>query len=333
MRRLKGQTVSTICFLLLAGLFLYACTLLVGSVMRQELLRAPSVTIAPNPATSPMQQRPGTPAPTETLKDAVAIFVPNDGEQSPLPNETPDPMASATIPTPTPTPTPAAATPAPTLLPLRDPPAFAAHRADFVLVAFDKETHADWVAVVSVRDQVISVLSVPRNTLSASGTPLRNATKVNYAMDLLRTIWPVEYPYYVELQLEGLPQCVDQFGGVLLNGKQQTGVDVEAYLNNSPSDELLRITRQQEVMQAYLSQLQQTGWLKLLASKFSLEKYLDSNLSTAKLLELYTHFKDMDVNQIRFATLPVDSVTENGSRYYTPDVVLVNRMLQEQTGD
>ena len=321
---------ATVCFLVLAGLFVYACVMLVGSVLRQELTKNQNLLPAPpaEAATGPTSS--ATPEPTEPLSDVSAILVP------PEPGEDGDggDMAEEKAAQPTPTREPeATAVPKPTLLPLQSAAPVANGHAEFVLVGFDARERADWYAIVSMQESGCTVLSVPRNTLSASETPLKQAASVNHAMRLLRTVWPVSYQYYVDLKLSGLPLCVDQCGGITIDGKAYTGEQVQAYLEESDADELLRIERQQAVMRGYLKQLQQTSWLKLLTFKFSLQKLIESNLSTTQLLALYTHFKQVDVDAITFCTLPVDSVNVNGNRYYSADVALVNRMLEARGTD
>ncbi len=325
--RLRGQTAATVCFLLLAGLFVYACIMLVGSVLRQELTKNQNLLPDP-PAEVATQPTPlATPEPADPLSDVSSILVPQEpGEDGG--------MAKGADAQPTPSREPeVTATPEPTLLPLQNAAPVSNGYADFVLVGFDAHERADWFAIVSMQESGCMVLSVPRNTLSASGTPLMQAASANHALRLLRTVWPVSYQYYVDLKLSGVPLCVDQCGGVTIDDKAYTGEQAQAYLEESDADELLRIERQQALMRAYLKQLQQTSWLKLLTFRFTLQKLVDSNFTTTQLLALYTHFKQIDVDAITFCTLPVDSINVNGKRHYTADVALVNRMLEERGAD
>lgn len=324
--RPKGQTVATVCFLLLSALFLFACTQLVGNMLRQELLQSPAAQASTPPP--PAMPPPNTPAPEEPVTDVSAILLPQsmmedagNGEQNGA--ETPAPATALAV-TPTPAPTPA-----PTLHPLISAPPLSKQSASFVLIGFDKRERADWLALIDMQDGGVTVLSVPRNTLSASETPLSRATSKSHALRLLRTVWPVNYLYYVELRLSGIPLFVDQCGGVTLDGAERTGEQAVAWLSQGGGDEILRIARQQTFLRACLAELQQLGWLKLMTFKLTLQGFADSNLSTAQLLELYTQFKQIDIDTIRFSTLPVDSVTIEGERCYLPDAARINRMLED----
>ena len=320
---LFGQTPATVCFLLLAAVFVYACVLLVGSVLRTELSAAPNARPEADASTPAASAASAAPTPAEPAADVAAIITPAPIDEG----VSPSPGRAESTPAPQPT---AAPTPRPTLLPLRSALPFTGEQAEFLLLGFDAEARVDWIVAVTMQGRACTVMSVPRNTLSSAGTPLMRAASGNHAMRMLRSIWPVGYSYDVGLQLTDLPICVDQCGGITIEGRNYTGEQALAWLNEGAEEELLRIGRQQTLMRAYLEKLQQTSWLKLLTFKLALQDRVESNLSTGQLLALYTHFKQIDVDQITFCTLPVDSVVEAEERCYQPDAALINRMLEER---
>ncbi|MEG1525506.1 MAG: hypothetical protein RRZ24_05085 [Clostridia bacterium] len=316
-RHTKYSTVATISFLALSALLVYACIRLVGNVLNQELSRYAK------PESQALLEQTATPilatATPEDVRSASAIYAPDTVTPPLLPEETP-----AVTPQPTPS-----LTPAPTLRPLAEPSTFKAGNLDFCVIGFDTGNRADWITLVRVRGNDCTVLSVPRNTLSKDETPLYTATTPRAGLQLLTSVFPVRYRYFVQLDIPGITACVDAFDGIMLNGAIRTGAEVASYLQ-SGSDELLRIERQQEVMRAYLSVLKSAGWLKLLQNKRTLQKTMDSNFNAAHLLELYAFLKQMNPDQITFLTLPVDSTVVREQRYYVGDAVRINQIVEKQ---
>lgn len=320
-KRLTGPTAATVGFLIVAGLFLYACVSMLAGILRREIVRAKPDAPTPSPSASAAIWH----ASAEPVLDVAAILVPDEpahdattplaGDTTPHPSE---------LPVDTPVPTPAQ-----TPLPQRTARPLQANQAEFALLGYDATGRADWIVLVEMQGGVCRVLSVPRNTLSAKQTTLSQLASTSRVLEQLCDIWPVRQKYSIDLQLSGLSHCIDLLGGITLDAKPYTGEQAVAWLKSAGSDELLRIARQQQVMRACLAQLHATSSFKLIAAKFSLEKYLTTNLSTTQLITLFLHFKRMSLDEITFATLPVDSIMLENARCYTPDVSLVNRMLSQ----
>lgn len=301
---------ATCGFVLLAVGFMIGCALIVGSMLKKPPVEQPETVLQPS----------AEPA-REESSEAAAMLVPEDGRlptPSALPEESPPEETPGPQPTPTPTPMPAV-----------DAPAFSQERMDFAVLGFDGERRADALCIVSLTGESCTVLSLPRNTLTAGKTTLGDATTAPGALAGMRTVFPVRLKHYVTLDMAGLADCVDAFGGVTLGGEMRSGAETADYLAAGGSDELLRITRQQTLLHALTARMQQIGLLRMLSAKYTLQKHTGGSFSAGQYIELYGALRRLDTADIRFLTLPVDSVVRDGRRYYEADRPLSEALARE----
>lgn len=313
---LRRPSVATACFLLAAAAVAAGCVWLVSTTARRALdagsTAAPKIALA-TPSPVPREDEPALPV--------GALFVPEQspGEASAAPTASPAPQPTASP------------TPLPTLLPVRTAEAYSAAGMDLALYGFDESGQLAWCMLAAYRNGECEILSLPSNVrLNAAEPPISAANSVRSASRMMTEVLPVRVDAYARIRTDRVAACIDLFGGVSVDGVEMDGAAAEAYLDGGGSDELLRIDRRTKLLRAVLRQIRATGWFKLLSMKFAMQEYLTSNLSLAEMTELYTAFRVMDDGDITFATLPVDSVTVDGARYYTPDAALVNGWVSER---
>lgn len=309
---------ATIGFLVLATACVVGCVMIISNMLNRQTATLPSA--EPTPST-PAMTTPGL----EDSSEAAAIIVP---EESVLPPTSPTPDEGAASPSPTSQPTPS-----PTPMPAINAPALTSSRMVFAILGFDESDSADVVSIVSIDKGACTVLSLPRNTLcSESAAIIADTTAASQALKRMTSVFPLSLKYYIELDMKGLADCVDAFGGVALGGTLKSGSEVVAYLDAGGSDELLRITRQQSLLHALAARLQEVGLIRLLAGKHTLQKYARGNFDSSQYLALYSALRQLDTDKIRFLTLPVDSHIQDGQRYYKPDRQLSESLARELFG-
>lgn len=307
---------STIGFLLLAAALVYLCVRIVGNVAKSELKDDAS----PDNLTAAQTVSPTAEPTPEALDEAALILVPEEAASGAA---TPD---GTLIVSPAPAATPTLA-PSPTPRPLVTASKFGKGHMDVLLVGLDENGRADSYVIVAVRANACHVIFIPRNTLSTGDHPLSNATDVRSAISRLEDVMRVRFTYYLQFEVEGIPTLVDELGGVSVGGGNLSGERAAAYLESGGSDEMLRIERQQVLLRALLSRVQNTSWLKLIALKYTLAGYFKSNLMLTQSAELFSALKKVDTDDISFSTLPVDSVTLDQTRYYRADTRSMARIL------
>lgn len=319
-KKWKSSPIATLLFLLVSASILYGCILLVRNVAQNSLLgenagrRQESALVTPAP--TPIV----TPAPARVVS---AIHTPHAA--------TPTGIGASLIPSPDAVPSPAPATPAPTatLLPLTSAPPFSQTGASLLFLGADEDKRADWIVAMHIGPDGCRILSIPRNTLLDGDACAADAASLQACARQLAHIWPVRYPIAVEADLGGVPAFIDALGGVRIDARTLTGAEVDAYLRNGPSDEMLRIARQQACIRACILRLQEVSMLSLLSMRFTVEPYLKSELTAGQLLTLLNLLRHIDPAGMTFHTLPVDSRLIDGVRYYAPDVALVNVLAAE----
>lgn len=317
--RKRGLTVvSTIAFLLLACALVAACLLLVGKVVKKELQKQ-----SPPQENAQLMQAPTLEPPRitpEALGEAALILTPDEPSATP----TIDPATIEASPAPSPTPSP---TPAPTLRPVVKAPPFSRENKDVLLVVTNEDGFAAWYVLLIVRDDACRMISVPCNTITENGSILSEATGIRGAMRRLSEVVPVTYANYVLFSIKGAPALTDVLGGVTLDGAVCNGEAAMRYLEGGGADEMLRIQRQQEYLKALLVQARTFSFFKLLSLKYAVQGHVTSNLTLAQTTDIYALMRRIDPNAVRFDTLPVDSETHDGKRFYRADAQAVNGIM------
>jgi len=208
-------------------------------------------------------------------------------------------------------------------------PALSSTRMVFAILGFDDARRLDVISIVSIDKGDCAVLSLPRNTLLPDGAVLGSTTASSQALKRMSEVFPLSLGHYIALDMKGLADCVDAFGGVTLGGTLKNGAETIAYLEAGGSDELLRITRQQSLLHALAARLKQVGLIRLLSGKHTLQKYTSGNFDSSQYLSLYSALRQIDADNIRFLTLPVDSHIQDGQRCYKPDRALGESLARE----
>lgn len=320
-RREKAQTnqaskAATAGFVALAALLLYGALRLSGQIVTRELHQTPQpqasglIELA-DPAATPM--------PTEPPADAVLSVV------TPAPDATPGQtgaeLPAAAAPTPAQAvPSPAAATPIPSQ--------FEEGCLDLVLIGMDEQGFADLVAVLAIRGNACTLLSIPKNTLCAGG-PLSGANDTADVLRRLKRLLGVSFQYYVCFEEDAIPTCVDALGSVTIDGTAHTGPEAFAYFAADGLDEILRASRQQVFLQAFALRIQSLNLLQLWSAKRTLQGNADANLSGEQGWLLYHTLKALDLGGMELQLLPVDSVKQGEQRYYEADLEILQKIIED----
>ncbi|MDQ2798982.1 MAG: LCP family protein, partial [Armatimonadota bacterium] len=203
-------------------------------------------------------------------------------------------------------------------------------RSDILMVAhldFDKKT--------------VSLLSIPRDTLA--NIPGHGTTKINAAHEFggpalseqtVQNNFGIPSDKYIALDFEGFEQAIDILGGVdlvvdkkmdyddnwghlhihlkpgfqHLNGRQAMGF---VRFRHSDSD-LIRVQRQQTLIAALKTKLRQPQTLAKIGPLLeTIDKHIDSDLTSDQKVALARFVHDTPRDQIRMDTLPSRPVGNN----------------------
>ncbi len=325
---LRGASVpATVGFIALTlALLVLAVQLIAGAAARtrageREKERTAAATAQPDEIALPDQ-------PTlaeEPVSEAAAVLSPESAAS--LPGETP--LASAAQ-TPSPQETPSANGETPSADGILSPSApretaqgvFREKRMDLFLPVFGEDGALLYLVLLATRENTATFLFAPGNLLCADGLPLSARRSAYSAREAFAGVFPVRYPYYVSIDAHKTAACVDAVGGITIAGKALAGSEVQKLITEDGSDELLRIEKLQSVIAAYLAAVQEAGILRLIGSKSALTAGTQGNLSATQYLALYQAVKRVNVPDITWRILPVDSVILEQTRYYRADAAL-----------
>lgn len=305
---------ATAAFLALSFLFVYAVIRLFGGFVARELKPEPS---------------PGAPAGEE--RDVLSQAAPN----------TPEPLAEVfTVVTPEPSPS---ASPKMSEAPAVSPPptagpeltrlgktSFTDKSMDFVLLGFAKDGGLDVAVIVAIRGESCTMIFVPKNLLDSGDRPLSRQKSAKSALAALSTAVPVDFTLYVSLEMKGLKDCVNAAGGVELAGKRIDGAAASDYIGaGDGAEELIRITRMQTLLAAYVTEIRSIGLIRIAAMKAAASGCVGGNLSTSQYFMLLGAARKISSGNYEYRILPVNSVSINGKRCYCADGALVAQMVQQ----
>lgn len=228
-------------------------------------------------------------------------------------------------------------------------------RIVLLLVGLDEEfevsrTDTLMVASLGLKDNKISVLSIPRDTRVEM--PNGRMDKINHAYpkggilttrQVVEKFLDVPVDYYVLVRLEGFRTLVNMLGGVPVDvEKRMRYVDKAGHLNinlypglqtldgenamgyvrfrHDNEGDFGRIRRQQKFLKAALRKtltLQNLPKIPVLVKTAA--KHLETDLSVSKLLELSRKVRKLDMKKISFAALPGQDTYIKGVSYLLTD--------------
>ena len=184
------------------------------------------------------------------------------------------------------------------------------------------------VAVLAIRGNACTLLSIPKNTLCAGG-PLSGANDTADVLRRLKRLLGVSFQYYVCFEEDAIPTCVDALGSVTIDGTAHTGPEAFAYFAADGLDEILRASRQQVFLQAFALRIQSLNLLQLWSAKRTLQGNADANLSGEQGWLLYHTLKALDLGGMELQLLPVDSVKQGEQRYYEADLEILQKIIED----
>ena len=222
-------------------------------------------------------------------------------------------------------------------------------RSDTIILAF-----------LDPKDKKVSLLSVPRDTY-ADVPALDKKDKINAAyavggseaaMDAVGLLLNRDIKYYLATDFQGFVKIVDTLGGITVPVDEEVskGINVSPGAQRLNGEEALRYVRyrgyptadigrikhQQIFLEAVVDEAMRIRniWkLPLLVGE--LRTSVDTNLSTAQLIELGQIFKSVDSSQMDAYILPGKPQYINGISYWIPHTAqiepLVNALYEGTT--
>lgn len=217
------------------------------------------------------------------------------------------------------------------------------------------------LAAINLDTKNVQVLSIPRDTYAYIPC-LKRQDKINHAYPkggmnekgIKSTIDAVnnfikytEVDYYFSLDMEPIPQIVDELGGVEL----EVETDMKTYGANlskgiqlldgrkafdylhwrySANGDIDRIKRQQKLIKAMFTKLRDSGRL-ISAAKLALSysKYIKTDLSTKQLISLAAFAKDIQDGETSFYTIPGSPKYIDKISYWIPDEKKTDKLLRQ----
>jgi LCP family protein required for cell wall assembly len=203
----------------------------------------------------------------------------------------------------------------------------------------------------------VSIISIPRDTLAV--LPGRGLDKINHAyayggIELSRrtveNLLGIEIPYYIEVNLSGIINIIDDLGGVpvdvekrmyyvdyggglyidLKPGYQRlTGKQAMGYLRyRADGGDFKRINRQQKFLRALASELlKRDNMLRSPKLFLSLLSYLNTNLNLRQSLGLSLNVRNaVEMGTVSMVTLPGSDMMVDGIYYLKPNLVRLKNL-------
>lgn len=238
---------------------------------------------------------------------------------------------------------------------------------NFLVVGIDNQTkgvrRSDTIMVVNVNphSKHIGVLSIPRDSrVQVEG---HGYTKINHAyayggINLLRksiaSALKIPIPYYVELEIQGLKDIVDEIGGINLNiEKRMYYIDRagDLYIDLYPGQQLLdgdkalqyvrfrsdaqgdigRIKRQQKFLYALGEKALKLGFIlrvPRIMSRFA--SHVNTNIPPSQIAPLAMKVREAyELGHLEITTLPGESKIINGISYWLPDPQKIEKLVNK----
>ncbi len=221
-------------------------------------------------------------------------------------------------------------------------------RSDTIMLAFLDEA-----------GRRLDILSVPRD--SYVRIPGYGSDKINAAhalggaellLETVNTLLGTRVTKYVEVDFQGFEKIVDALGGVEIEVDKRMyyppeGIDLQAglqHLNgrdalgyvrfrNDPEGDITRIGRQQKFLKAMLDQAFKLSTIpKIPRLVGDLNRYVQTNLSTAEMIGLALFLKDLDSTMVVTHTVPGEGRYINGISYWVIDEEKLEEVLNSIPG-
>ncbi|MDR2431109.1 MAG: LCP family protein [Candidatus Margulisbacteria bacterium] len=219
--------------------------------------------------------------------------------------------------------------------------------------AQDNIHRADSIMVVNINPytKYIGVLSIPRDCRLP--VPGRGQIKINHAYayggaklmrEALSNYLQIPIPYYVEMDMSGVAELVDQIGGIPLNVERRMHYVDRAgdlYIDLYPGYQVLdggkalqyvrfrsdaradlgRIDRQQKFLRAVGSKIMSVGVIfKAPTMIFKMAKYAKTNIPASQFVDLASRVRAAyQLGHLDIVTLPSEPVYIDGIAYMQPN--------------
>lgn len=205
---------------------------------------------------------------------------------------------------------------------------------------------ADVIILVTMNldTKEVDMVSIPRDT-RALIADTQKTTKINNAhatggpermVKTVENLLGVNIHYYVETNFQGFAKCIDILGGINYNVERRMalldeGIDLYAgqqkltgdkalqYVRwrGDPTADIGRVGRQQKFLQAVLQQSMSVATVPKLPSLIAaLRENVKTDMTTAQMVSLATHFIDVKNLSIEASTLPGVPKNVNGGSYW-----------------
>jgi len=231
--------------------------------------------------------------------------------------------------------------------------------------AFGHRTDTIMVLHTDPQNKVISLISIPRDTLAL--LPDRGLDKINHAyaygrIELTRktvaNLLKIELPYYIIINLSGITNVIDSLGGITLNVEKRMyyidhagGLDINlqpgwqrlngkeamGYLRyRRDGGDFSRINRQQNFLRSLGDELiKKENILRSPKLFFSLLSNIETNLSSRQALGLALATRTAhELGNVKMATLPGTDMNIDGIYYWKIDEerlrTIVNSLVNGQ---
>lgn len=219
-----------------------------------------------------------------------------------------------------------------------------------LLLGIDRETRdgqgrSDTIilAFMNTKEKKVSLLSIPRDTYADLPTSGKK-DKINAAyafggpeaaMEAVSLLLDQEIEYYLATDFQGFVQIVDTLGGITVPVDEEVskGIDVPPGMQRLNGEEALRFVRYRGYPTADIERIEhQQIFLRAVADEAmrirniwkmpllvgELRTAVDTNLSTAQLIDMGMVFKSVDSSQMDSYILPGRSQYINGISYWIP---------------
>ncbi len=228
-----------------------------------------------------------------------------------------------------------------------------------LLLGVDRETGKDVgrsdtiiLCFMNPKDKSVRLLSIPRDTYT--DVPVRGKKdKINAAyaqggsdgaLEAVSLLLGREIKYYLATDFQGFEKIVDTLGGVTVQVDEKISKAIDlppgthrlkgeqalvfVRFRGYPMADLERIKHQQVFLKALADEaLQPSNIWKAPQLAGDMRSAVETNLSTAQMIDLGKAMKSLDSSQMECYTLPGRPQYMNGISYYLPDTGKIEPLL------